>query len=96
MRSNSKRIDGNRREGRSDGDLVQAPTLFSCEHEDHDHRSSRTLSTADKCFAVVPMCQEWRPNARLGETELEDAFEKVGVRPQTILSAGAHVFLTSQ
>ena len=89
MRSNNKRIG-------SDGDLVEAPTLFSCEHEGHDHQSSRTLSTAGKCFAVVPMYQEWRPNARIGETELEDTFEKVGVRPQTILSVGAHAFLTSQ
>ena len=88
MRSTSKRIEGNRSESGSDGDLVEAPTLFSCEDEGHD-QSSRTLSTADKCFAIVPMYQERRPNARLGETELEDTFEKVGVRPQTILSAGA-------
>ena len=57
MRSNSKRIDGNLRESGSDGDLVEATSLFSCEHEGHD-QSSRTLSTADECFAVLPMCQE--------------------------------------
>ena len=77
MRSNSKRVDGNRRESGSDGDLVEATSLFSCRHEGHD-QSSRTLSTADECFAVVPMCQEWRPNARIGETELEDTLRRSG------------------
>ena len=84
----AKRIDGNRGESASDGDLVEAAlTLSSCEHEGHDHQISWALSAADECPGtprIVSECSRWVRWPR--EATLM-------VRPQAVLSTGAYAFI---
>ena len=66
----AKRIDGNRGESASDGDLVEAAlTLSSCEHEGYDHQTSWTLSAAGECSGTpraITECSRWvRQNQRV-------------------------------